>query len=63
METISLWVGYIVISAGGVCAIAGAVIGAAILSNRAQHKLLETIGGWKAFMEYRDWFHDQKRNG
>ncbi|WP_162232524.1 hypothetical protein [Methylogaea oryzae] len=45
---------------GGICLLMALLCWAAILSNRAQHALIDTLGGWKVFMEYREWFHSRE---
>ena len=60
MDAIAISLGYSVMAAIAVCIVAGVAIGAARLSNRAQHALLESLGGWKTFMEYRKWYHQKQ---
>lgn len=52
-----LWIGYAAAGLTAIAALASAVIGVAILSNKAQHMLLNTLGGWKTFLRYREWYH------
>lgn len=52
-----IWIGYAVATLSAIAALAAAAIGVAMLSNHAQHMLLETIGGWKIFLRYREWYH------
>lgn len=61
LEHIIYWTGVIVCIAGGVSLTAFALIGCAMLSNLAQNRLIESYGGWKVFLEYRDWYHEHKR--
>ena len=56
MDAIAISLGYTVMAAIAVCVVAGVVLGAANLSNRAQHALLKSMGGWKTFLEYRKWY-------
>ncbi len=62
IDAIAISLGYTLMAAISLSIVAGVVIGVAKLSNRAQHELLRSIGGWKTFLEYRKWFH-QNRNG
>lgn len=43
---------------GGLCIVAVLVIALAYLSNMAQHKALESYGGWKTFLQYREWYQE-----
>ena len=44
-----MWLGYAVMAACGTTAVAGALVGAVMLLNRASWKLLEPYGGFKTF--------------
>lgn len=61
VEQVIYWTGVVVVIAGCISVAALALIGCALLSNRAQNRLLESYGGWKIFREYRDWYHENKR--
>ena len=61
VDAIALSLGYTVMAAIAVCIMAGVVIGAATLSNRAQHKMLESVGGWKMFVKYMRWYQSQQK--
>ena len=52
-----LWIGYAAAGITALAALAAAVIGVALLSNKAQNMLLASIGGWKIFLQYREWYH------
>lgn len=56
-DALFLWIGYVVAGLSAIAALAAAVIGVALLSNKAQHMLLASIGGWKIFLRYREWYH------
>jgi len=60
MNIVAMCIGYIImcLAAGG--AIAATAIWVSLLSNRAQHALLNSFGGWKVFMEYRTWLNERK---
>jgi hypothetical protein len=62
IDLIALWIGYGVLTTGGIAIAAALFVGAAILSNRAQNLALKSIGGWKVFYEYRDWYHQNKKS-
>lgn len=63
IHDIALWIGYVVLCCGGIAIVSGMIIGASILANRASHHALETVGGWKVFMEYREWYwHERPKN-
>ncbi len=61
LDQIIYWVGAVSCVAGGVCIVATVLISCALLSNRAANRLLESYGGWKVFLEYRDWYNANKR--
>lgn len=60
LNQIIYWIGAAVCVAGGIAIAAYALIASAMLSNRAQRAALNTCGGWKVFMEYRDWYNKSK---
>lgn len=60
MDALAISLGYTVMAAISVCIVAGVVMGAAVLSNRAQHALMDSLGGWKTFLECRKWYHQRK---
>ncbi len=60
MDAIAISLGYTIMAAIAVSIVAGVVVGAAKLSNRAQHALLDSLGDWKTFLEYRKWYHHRK---
>jgi hypothetical protein len=53
-----MWIGYAVMVAGAIAVIGGIGIGAAMVSNKASHMVLDAYGGWKVFQEYRQWYYD-----
>lgn len=61
LDQIVYWTGVVVVGSACVAIAALAAIGCALLSNRAQNHLMESYGGWKIFREYRDWYHENKR--
>lgn len=62
VEQIIYGTGVIVVVAACVSAAALAVIGCALLCNRAVRHVLDSYGGWKVFLEYREWYLERKRN-
>lgn len=52
-------VGYLVIVATAIGLFAAMVFALAAVSIRAQHALVDSLGGWKTFLEYRDWYHQR----
>lgn len=60
MDAVAIGIGYTVMVAFGIAVTCGVVIGVATLMNKAQHALVDSIGGWKVFLEYRDWLHNQR---
>jgi hypothetical protein len=62
MDSWAMWFGYVVMVTGGLLIVCMMVVGATILSNKAQHKLVDTIGGWEVFFEYRNWLNKRKNN-
>lgn len=57
-----MWLGYAVMAACGTAAVSGAVIGAVMLLNLAAWRLLEMYGGFKTFLEFREWYWAQPEN-
>lgn len=57
-----MWLGYAVMAACGTTAVAGALVGAVMLLNRASWKLLEPYGGFKTFQQFREWYWAQPEN-
>ena len=60
MDTAAMWIGYAVMVAGAVVIVGGVLIGAAAVSNKASHVVLDAYGGWKVFLEFRDWYHTER---
>lgn len=62
MEAFAMWLGYAVMVAGGTAAASGVVIGAVMLLNEAIRRMLEPYGGFKTFMQFREWYWKQPEN-
>ena len=62
MDALAMWIGYAVMSASGLAAAAGLLIGAVMLFNRASWALLSVWGGVKTFKQYVAWYHRQPEN-
>ena len=62
VEQIIYLTGVIVVVAACVSATALAVIGCALLCNRAVRNALDSYGGLQIFIEYRTWYLNRKRN-
>jgi hypothetical protein len=60
MGQIIYWVGVAVCTASGISVAALALIGCALVSNRAQNHLIDSLGGWKILLEYRDWYNQRR---
>ena len=58
MDAIAMGVGYAIMITCAVAVVAGALIWAAMLSNKASKRALDAYGGWETFLEFREW---QKR--
>lgn len=63
MEAVAIGIGYTVMVAFGIAVTCGVVIGVAALMNKAQHALVDSFGGWKVFMEYREWLNNEREVG
>jgi hypothetical protein len=61
-DNLAICIGYVVLAVGGAAGVALCLIGLCLLSNRLQNHMIDTLGGWKVFMEYRDWYHERQRN-
>lgn len=61
MNMIALLVGYAVIVAAGIALAAAIMAGACYYFNLAMQKVLDAHGGWGVFMEYREWYHANKK--
>lgn len=53
-------IGYIFMTVSAGLILFYMVIFAAFVGNHAVHKLVDHIGGWKTFLEYREWYHRNK---
>ena len=60
MDTAAIWVGYAVMIVGAFVVCLGALIGAAMVSNKMSHMVLNAYGGWKVFLEFREWYHNER---
>lgn len=58
------YTGYVIIITGSLLLMVFFIFLAAyfvyILSGHIQYYLVDSIGGWKTFLEYRDWYHKNK---
>lgn len=57
LEHIFYWTGSVVVGAACITVAAGAITGCAFALNRAVRHVLESYGGMKVFLEYREWYH------
>lgn len=57
MEWIAMWLGYALMAASGAAAVSLVIIAVAALMNEAIRKMLEPYGGFKTFLEFREWYH------
>ena len=62
-SNLALIIGYIVLVCGSAALIFLFLYGLCILSNRLQHAIAETMGGWKVLMEFRDWHRNFRPKG
>lgn len=60
MDFVATWIGYVVMLSCGVAVAAGSVIWASMLSNRASKMAVDAYGGWKVFLEFREWYHNER---
>jgi hypothetical protein len=60
MDTAAMWIGYAVMMIGAFVVCTGVLIGAAMVSNKMSHMVLDAYGGWKVFLEFRDWYHSER---
>jgi hypothetical protein len=60
IDNIALFTGYAVLISSSVILILLILFGVCMLSNRLQNKIMETMGGWNVFYEFRDWYHNVK---
>ena len=62
MEEVALYLGYSVMFAGGLLVSAAVLTMSANFINRGVHQLLDAYGGWKVFLEYKKWYHSNRKN-
>lgn len=62
MDQFAMWLGYVWMASGGVAVTAGLIVLAAMASNKAQHEAVRSLGGWKLFLEFRDWKNGSESN-
>lgn len=60
MDTAAMWIGYAVMMVGAFVVCLGVLIGAATVSNKMSHMVLDAYGGWKVFLEFREWYHNER---
>jgi uncharacterized membrane protein (DUF2068 family) len=63
MNTYTIWIGNAVMAIGAAIIVCSLATCAAWLVNYAVRQLLECYGGWKVFMEYREWYLKNKKGG
>ena len=61
MDAYAIWIGNAMMCIGSGLLLCGAATGAAMAINYAVRQLLDCYGGWKVFLEYREWYHANKR--
>lgn len=57
MDGLALLTGYWLLLLAGISTLFSITWGVCLLMNRTQHKIAETMGGWKVLMEFRHWYH------
>jgi len=62
MNDMFLVMGWITAICAGWVLILLAVIGLVRMSNFASHQVLDCYGGWKTFLEYREWYWKKLEN-
>ena len=60
MDAFAMWLGYALMVSCGAIATAGAVIGGALMFNRAIWHLVDAYGGIKTFDQFRRWYHRER---
>lgn len=58
IDYIAINIGYFILGISLLSLFIFSCVGVCLLSNRLQTKLMETLGGWKVFYEFRDWYHN-----
>lgn len=63
MNAYAMWLGNAVMVIGATIIVCGLATYAAWLANYTVRQLPECYGGWKVFLQYRDWYNENKKGG
>ncbi len=61
MTAYALGVGKWVMALGAALLVSAMLTGVAYAINYTIRKLLDCYGGWKVFLQYREWYHNERK--
>jgi len=57
MNIAAMWIGYAMMMVGSFVICLAGLMGAVMVFNKAINMAVRAHGGWRVFLEFRDWYH------